>query len=396
MQSSPVQRQDARRNFGSRKNRFSVDSLICCTSPKRMWFFTSATICSVSSLENRSRRRIASAMRTPTSTCPLKRIRSPASSDHGGRNVAGLPMSCSSAPHASVGEHPGRQLLQQQHRVHPHIALQDETPAAAPPRASSPPPAAPAAAARLIQHFESARRACPSVSIRVSSSRMRSRLTCLISARQRPDRRSRRALDRRTPAAPQTAPPAASAACPRQTRIRAPRSRAPRPPRQVLAPTDIIQHRRVASPGSSRCSGSSSIPLIVKSRRSTSSRGSVENLHRIRPPPIAVRAVMPKRRHLGGNLPPVHRRRTHQHHAKVRPHRNTSSQTAPSPHPASRSSPRRSPSARRPAADRARTHRRSTPDARSAQRAPQSRRAATYFAFSPHCLVITSPMIERC
>ncbi len=39
------------------------------------------------------------------------------------RNVGGLPTSCSSAPHASVREHCGLQLLQQQQRVNPHVAF---------------------------------------------------------------------------------------------------------------------------------------------------------------------------------------------------------------------------------------------------------------------------------
>ena len=42
--------------WGRRRKRLRVDSRMCRTSPKRMWFLTRAMICSVSSLEKRRRR----------------------------------------------------------------------------------------------------------------------------------------------------------------------------------------------------------------------------------------------------------------------------------------------------------------------------------------------------
>src|SRR5207249_760448 len=88
---------------GMRTNFLKVDSLMCMACANLIWFLTRASICSVSWLENRKRRQISSAILTPTSTWPSKRMRSGAT-----RNVGGLPTSCRSAPHARVGGHEWR------------------------------------------------------------------------------------------------------------------------------------------------------------------------------------------------------------------------------------------------------------------------------------------------
>ncbi len=71
-----------------------------------MWLATSEAIWAVSSFEKRSLVQIASAMRVPTSACPLKRMRPP-SSDVSRVAQGGLPTSCSSALQASVAAVPG-------------------------------------------------------------------------------------------------------------------------------------------------------------------------------------------------------------------------------------------------------------------------------------------------
>ena len=84
-----------------------MDLRICATSLNFMWLATRAWICSVSSFENLNRLQIAAAMRTPTSTWPSKRMRSPVS--EAGRNVGGLPTSWSRTPQARVRRSSGGQ-----------------------------------------------------------------------------------------------------------------------------------------------------------------------------------------------------------------------------------------------------------------------------------------------
>ena len=60
-------------------------------------------------------------MRTPTSTWPSNRMRSPVSD--AGRNVGGLPTSWSSTPQASVGEAPAGKPIEHHAGVHPDVAF---------------------------------------------------------------------------------------------------------------------------------------------------------------------------------------------------------------------------------------------------------------------------------
>ena len=139
-----------------------------------MWFATSARICSVSSLEKRSRRQIAAAIRVPTSAWPLNRMRSLTV------YVGGLPTSCSSAPHASVDEQPAGSFSSSS-SVCTHTSPSGcHSGGCATPRI-----AATSGSTRCSNPVASsilkASAARPSVSIRVSSSRVRSRLTWPIS-----------------------------------------------------------------------------------------------------------------------------------------------------------------------------------------------------------------------
>ncbi len=79
---------------------------------------------------------------------------------------------------------------------------------------------------------------------------------------------------------------------------------------EVRQAADVIQHRRFADvpPRLSRvvriarapaASGSSSSPLIVKSRRCTSSSAIWRVAHRVGMPPVGIRPIRPERRHLG-------------------------------------------------------------------------------------------------
>ena len=154
--------------------------------------------------------------------------------------------------------------------------------------------------------------------MRVSSSRIRSRLTCPISRASTRIAAKVSALDveakpRRKPHRAQHAQLVLGEAPHRLPD----RPHYPRP--QVLAPAYIIQHRsrRIAARQISIDIQQHSVDGEIPPQHILLRIVRVRDL--IRPPPIAVCAIGPERRHLGDNLSPVHLQR-HQHHPKMRPH----------------------------------------------------------------------------
>src|ERR1022692_4393272 len=239
-----------------RRKRFTVLSRICPVSLKRMWWAMSASICPIWSLENRSRVRMPCASRTPSSTCPSKRMRSAT------RKVGGLPTSCSSAPAASVTVGSRSFSSSSSVCVHTSPSGWNSGGCATPFMAATSGRMSPSSP--VSSRSSKPRRAPPSVRMRASSSRTRSGETFTI----RPCSRCSAAMVAGSISEP-------SRAANRTARIKRRWSSWKRSSGAPMART--TRRRKSSRPPvkSSTCfvSGSSSSALIVKSRRIASCRG---------------------------------------------------------------------------------------------------------------------------
>jgi len=214
----------------------------------------------------------------------------------------------------------GRQRFQQEQTYAPTHRLQDGIAEAAPHPSSSPPRAAPGPTTPSCPEASKARRARPSVSIRVSSSRTRSRLTWLTAGAAPGSPPQSRAPDRRR-SAPQSEPPATCAICLRRSASPGNSDGTYQAGIQVFHSAHEVKD---CVPGPSPSwqvrPGSSIMPLMVKSRRFTSSSGLVENRNRVWAPAVRVGSIAAKGCDLGHNLLVPEALLADEDHAEMRTH----------------------------------------------------------------------------